>query len=273
MLKTIYNKLNYLEYQMGIGKFSSLLKLNKQLKNAAVSEKRCFILATGPSIKSMDLSPLESEFCISVSNFFVHPLFSKIKPRYHVFAGTHPPLTNEHIGNWWKDATASLTGNIQTRVLLNANDKKIKDQFEVFSNQQVFYYWGNGKFPVEFTKQIPAIQTVVHIALYLAMYLGIKEIYLLGCDHSWINHYRESMHFYHESQHSFTRNNYSEWSEIKDMGEEFKSYANLWDIYRNIRTEAISLNVGIYNATPGSLLDIFPRKEFAAIHNPATING
>jgi hypothetical protein len=215
----------------------------------------------------MDLAPLENEFCISVSNFFVHPLFSRIKPNYHLFAGTHPPLTNEHIGNWWKDATESLTGNPKTRILLNANDKKIKDQFNVFNEQEVFYYLGEGKFPVNFTRQIPDIQTVVHIAIYLAMYLGIKEIYLLGCDHSWITHFGQSMHFYQESQHSFTRNNYSEWSEIKDIGEEFKAYANLWDIYRNIRSEARSINVDIFNATPGSLLDIFPRKDFAEIHN------
>ena len=57
------------------------------------------------------------------------------------------------------------------------------------------------------------------------------------------------------------------------MGQEFKSYANLWDIYRNIRSEASTMNVAIYNATPGSLLDIFPRKEFAEIHNPTIING
>jgi hypothetical protein len=256
----------------GIGKYSSLLKANAPLKNSATQVRRCFILATGPSIQQQDLSSLQGEFCISVSNFFVHPLFKKLDPQFHIFAPTHPPITEEQIGLWWKDATEFMTGNTRTKVFLHATNKPEKEKFGVFSGQQVHYYYGGGRFPVDFTKQVPGIQTVVHLAIYLAMYLGIGEIYLLGCDHSWLNHYGKSMHFYQEEQHAFTRNNYSEWSEVKDIGEEFKNHANLWDIYRRIRTEAIKDNIRIYNATPGSLLDIFPRKELIQVLNTSTVN-
>ncbi|MFI5153329.1 MAG: hypothetical protein ACHQET_08360 [Chitinophagales bacterium] len=272
MLKGILSSVIQFQYDLGFGQFSPLLKGNAPLENTAKESRRCFILATGPSIKSMDLSGLENEFCISVSNFFVHPLFNKIRPSYHIFAGIHPPITNMQVGNWWEDAANAMEGNARTKVFINARDKKIQDEFSAFRNRPVHYYLEGGRYPVNFTKQLPEIQTVVHIAIYLATYLGIKEIYLLGCDHSWILHFGKSSHFYHESQHALTRNNYSEWSEIKDIGEEFRSYAVLWDIYRQIRTQALNKGVKIFNATPSSLLDIFPRRDLNEILNPVSIN-
>ena len=265
MIRKIYNELISFQYSAGIGKYSTLLKKNVILKNSVGNVQRCFILATGPSIQNQDISFLQNEYCISVSNFFVHPLFSHIRPAFHIFAGWHPPITHEQMRSWWEDAAKHFIKNERIKVFLNASDKIIEEKSDVFKNQQVHYYYGGGRFPVDFTRQIPEIQTVVHIAIYLAIYIGIKEIYLLGCDHNWLLHYGKSMHFYAEEQHAFTRNNYSEWSEVKDIGDEFKTYANLWDIYRRIRIEATQNNVSIYNATPGSLLDIFPRKELTKL--------
>lgn len=264
MLKNIYHQINLGLHDYGVGKYSSLLKKNKTLKNSAATEKRCFILATGPSIREQDLSLLENEFCISVSNFFVHPLFHKINPRYHIFAGSHPPITHQQMANWWRDAEDHFRGS-RAEIFIHAANKNIKDNFNLFKDQKVYYYLAEGEYPVDFSRAIPKIQTVVHIAIYLTMYLGLKEIYLLGCDHSWLKHHGTSQHFYNEEQHSFTKNNYSEWSEVKDIGYEFKTHSNLWDVYRRIRTECAKNGVQIYNSTPGSLLDIFPRKNLSEV--------
>lgn len=267
MIKKIYNQINVGLHDFGAGKYSPILKKNRDLKNSATDIKRCFILATGPSIKDQDLSGLENEFCISVSNFFVHPLFDKIRPKYHIFAGSHPPITPQQMVNWWQDAVNHFKDN-RINVFLHAVNKKMKDEFNVFQDQQVYYYLDGGRYPVDFTKAIPEIQTVVHIAIYLAMFMGIEEIYLLGCDHSWLLHFGRSQHFYKEEQHSFTRNNYSEWSEVKDIGYEFETYANLWNIYRKIRAEAKKKNCKIFNATPQSMLDIFPGVQLSEVINP-----
>jgi len=264
MLRKIYQETNLKLHEFEIGKYSRILKKNKQLKNAAGNTGRCFILATGPSIKEQDLSGLENEFCISVSNFFVHPLFKKINPRYHIFAGSHPPITPKQMADWWRDAEDHFRGS-STNVFIHAANKNIQEKFGLFKDRKLYYYLDGGKYPVDFSRAIPQIQTVVHIAIYLAMYLAVKEIYLLGCDHSWLLHHGISQHFYKEEQHSFTRNNYSEWSEVKDIGYEFKTHAKLWDVYRRIRVEAGKTNVQIYNSTPGSLLDIFPRKNLSEI--------
>ena len=266
MLRKIYQETNLKLHDLEIGKYSRILKKNSQLKNTAKNIDRCFILATGPSIREQDLSGLEDEFCISVSNFFVHPLFKKINPRYHVFAGSHPPITPEQMADWWRDAEGHFRGS-NVDIFIHAVNKNVQENFGLFKDHKVYYYLGEGKYPVDFAKAIPKIQTVVHVAIYLAMYLGFKEIYLLGCDHSWLLHHGISQHFYKEEQHSFTRNNYSEWSEVKDIGYEFKTHAKLWDVYRKIRSEAAKINCNIFNATPKSMLDIFPKKNLSEVLN------
>jgi len=49
----------------------ALLQHNSALKNSALG-KDAFILATGPSLKGVDLSFLAGQDCFSVSNFFLH---------------------------------------------------------------------------------------------------------------------------------------------------------------------------------------------------------
>ena len=79
------------------------LKRNVELKNK-YQDKKCFILGCGPSIKDQDLSMLEVHLSLSVSNFFIHPDFKKIKPEFHAFAATHDPITDEQMVAWLKDA-------------------------------------------------------------------------------------------------------------------------------------------------------------------------
>ena len=71
-------------------------KRNSEFKNVHKG-KRCFIIATGPSIASQNLLPLKNELCISVSQFYLHPGFSEIKPFYHIHAPNHPPFDSEDI--------------------------------------------------------------------------------------------------------------------------------------------------------------------------------
>ena len=94
-----------IQYLKGKTNFKNrILAENSILKNRSINIGRCFILATGPSINDIDLSILKGEFCISVSNFFVHPLFNEIKPEYHIFAESHHPITEEQYVSWLKDA-------------------------------------------------------------------------------------------------------------------------------------------------------------------------
>jgi hypothetical protein len=68
-----------------------LVAENSKFKNIHHGE-RCFILATGPSIKTQDLRYLQGELCIGVSQFFLHKDIKIISPKYHVLAPSHHPF-------------------------------------------------------------------------------------------------------------------------------------------------------------------------------------
>ena len=98
--------------------------------------KRCFILGCGPSISSQDLSPLEGEICISVSNFFVHPLFSKISPKYHCVTPLHPPFTDQDGIRWFREMERFMK---QTTLFFSVTDEHLIGKNHLFSGLDVKY--------------------------------------------------------------------------------------------------------------------------------------
>ena len=238
-----------------------VLKPNKLLKNSTLG-KRCFILATGPSINKMDLKKLKGELCISVSNFFIHPHFNTIKPEYHIFAASHSPISYEQFKAWFQDAEKHMPEG--QKVLVGLTDKVVVDTYQLFKKQRVFYYATSTKelahfSNIDMTKQTPIIQTSPHTAIYLALYLGVSKLYLLGADHDWILHYGETRHFYDEKKSALTQTNYNEWT--KDFEFILQSQVNLWRIYKSIKRYCEKRDVTVENCTPGSLLDVFPKKK------------
>ena len=176
-----------------------------------------------------------------------------------MFVQSHSPVTDEQWDTWLKDADTHFTKD--QKVFLGMRDKYLIDAKHPFKNPDVRFYglslYKKKKHSVRFDRLIPDIQTSAQLAIYLAIYLGCKEIYLLGVDHDWILHYGESRHFYDEKQSVLSKSGYNEWS--SDFGTQIKSYANLWKVYGNIAEYANLHDIKIINATPGSLLDIFPK--------------
>lgn len=247
------------------------LEKNIELKDK-YKDKRCFILGCGPSVNGQDLSKLAGEFCISVSNFFVHKDFKRIKPAYHVFAQSHEPITEEDMVVWLKDAEKHMPSGQE--IVMSAVDKDIVDKNALLEDQGVYYYIadqrsGRGIKRIDFTKKTPFVKTIVHQAIYLALYSGAKEIYLLGCDHSWIMHPGQGQHFYNENQNILAKTIEREKRNLRgaemNMEGQFLSYLLLWETYKKIRNLAQKHDVKIWNATPGSLLDIFPKVDLEEI--------
>ena len=91
-LLSIYSKqVAFKDYRVERDIISRLCKKNSKFKDIHNGE-RCFILATGPSIKTQNLRPLKNELCISVSQFYLHKDIQIISPKYYVLAPSHPPF-------------------------------------------------------------------------------------------------------------------------------------------------------------------------------------
>ena len=234
--------------------------------------ERCFILATGPSIKSQNLRPLANEICISVSNFFVHPDYECIRPQYHCIAPYHAPISEPGWQQWMDEAAGRVRN---TSLFFGLQDRERNMRNGRFANGNVHFLsllpvrTVPESLDIDLTHALPAPQSVPVMALFVALYLGCSEIFLLGCDHDWILNLKKSRHFYHEQQHALTRSGYDEWS-CSDVEANCSCYVRLWQQYKLTREVAHRNSVKVFNATPGSLLDVFPRAHYESVIGPRT---
>lgn len=238
----------------------ALLQANQKLRDRHAGE-RCFILATGPSIRGQSLLQLAGQTCISVSNFFVHPDYAHIRPRYHCIAPYHKPITEESWQQWMAEM-AGKTGAAE--LFFGLQDLERNNQRCLLEGRTVHHMHLGGSvgqiesLGIDLTGVLAPPQSVTIMALYAAVYMGFSEIILLGCDHDWILHLNQSRHFYSEDQHALNRAGYNEWfnSALDDY---CKDYISLWGQYRAVQKIAGAKGVRIVNGTRGGLLDLFPR--------------
>lgn len=241
----------------------ALLNKNLALKDTRKGE-RCFILGTGPSIKHQNLKLLQGENCIGVSNFFVHPDYAIIDPEYYCIAPYHLPIT-EDAWQQWMDEIEKNTGD--AKLFFGMSDKNRNEIHGRFRNRDIYYLrfgglWGRKTpYDIDISRMVPGPQSVSIMTLYVALYLGFKEIYLLGCDHDWLLHVNKSVHFYHENNHAMEKSGYNEWFQ-EDLEGQFQDYITLWRQYKGIREIASKVGAQIFNATEGGLLDVFPRVKY-----------
>jgi len=234
--------------------------------------KRGFILATGPSIKQQDLTPLQDEVCISLSNFFVHPDYPVIAPKYHCMAPFCHPNTEEAWDAWMQSlADALREKNPRGELLFPLHDIKRNGRITALSEREIFYMeMGAGvelaEIGVDLTRATMTPQSIPVQALQAALYMGFSEIYLIGCDHDWIMTLHKDNHFYEEKEHAVARalGEHKCWEGI-DIEAIGRSYVNLWQQYKLLRHIAAQQGTTIYNATKGGLLDVFPRVEYESL--------
>lgn len=227
-----------------------ILKKNKVWKNTGLN-KRAWILATGPSIKGMDLSSLKNEDCFSVSNFYLHSQLAVINPRAHFFAAYHLPLERSNFILWLKNADEALPK--ESAVFLALSDKAMIERFGIFKGREIFYLaMGSRKFKnINCQKLVPGIQTGPQMIINVLMYAGYKEIYLLGCDHNTLMNYGDIVENFYPPESEIRKDATSGagWLPIVEhLGTQIK----VFDIYEEFKRSNPS--VAIYNCSPTSWL-------------------
>lgn len=240
----------------------------KTFKNIHQGE-RCFILASGPSIKDQDLSFLQNETCIAVSQFFLHPQIQQIKPKYHCLAPQHEPFnddTNKIIfDNYKKHYTFPVKCFIGTtsfrhsyyNFLKNNSDYNIDSYFIDYSKAvDLNEYNYKSELVWDITENPFLIRTVIYEAIQLAYYMGFKKIYLLGVDHDYLKDVnRLSNHHFYDDSKSFSDEKHLAQITKEDW---FYIYHLRWKQYRLMKTFLQEQGVEIQNLTPNSMLDVFP---------------
>lgn len=182
--------LRYLSYSKDkvkiISRSADLLKKKKNHK--------AYIMATGPSIKDMNIAEVEGADFFSVSNFFLHDEIKKINLVAHFFANYHEPLILQEYIDWLSSADTVLDDG--TTICLSYDVKWLVDSHQIFEGKDVFYFSFEKElslYGLNLSKpfQSPHTSPVFLLALTIAM--GYEEVYLCGCDHTVLRDYKKNV--------------------------------------------------------------------------------
>lgn len=209
---------------------------------------RCFIVGNGPSLKIEDLNLLKEEECFASNKCYKIFQNTTWRPLYYVVQDRYC-LTDDEL-NKLVCAKYIFIGSycwrkhhIETENAICFRDVRIRDSDKLIFSEDA-------------KKRIISSYTVTFTILQIAVYLGYKEIYLLGMDHDFPYTFDESGNIQKNeniSTHFFRaeRNSDNGFANVEGMTKAYicaKKYADAHDIK-------------IYNVTRGGKLEVFARKE------------
>ena len=163
-------------------KWVKLAKKNKELMKYKTSDV-CYICGNGPSLKKVNLDELQGDTVAMndhwrvASNFKMRPTFYMINDDAYALPELHERLKG--VVECFPEIPHLMAVNI---------GHAIEEQFS--ENKTNIYYYSplgrtfNADYENDFCKITYATWNVVSCAILFAIWLGYKEIYLLGCDYS-----------------------------------------------------------------------------------------
>ena len=252
--------------------YKAVLSKNKIFKDIHKNE-RCFIVGTGPSINNQDMTLLKGENCIFLSQFYFHDEYKNIQPKYHLISGIaiHSDISYKVGINWYRQIEKNISKD--TILFINYLDRAFIVKNSLLKNHKVYYLAFQkllhdiSNFGIDMTKFLYSAQGIPIMAIQLSLYMGYKEIYLVGLDHCYDKKTGAS-HFY-ENGKSIVDVTALKKAEILVDGnyveESYRSFVFLLDQHKIINNYAKNIGFKIFNATDGGVLEVYPRIKFNSL--------
>ena len=246
------------------------LDRNAEFKNK-YEGKRCFIIGNGPSIKSIDFSKLADEYTFTVNQLPRNPEYEKLNTNFHVWA-------DERFFNLDEKCPEDMEIlDVMKRVNTASNKPVVfyKDvayemvnKFHLDKELNIFYYQQSSfehsdlaNANIDFTKLVPGFGTVIHYIILLAVYMGFKEIILLGCDCTGIVSIAESRVGKAENSaygYTISNNEKKRLEKVQNLTsfrDEMQWLVNVFDDYKILDEYCKKHGAKLMNATNPTLLE------------------
>lgn len=226
-------------------KFGSYLKLNREIYDIFPGES-CFVLGGGPSLRKIPIHYLVNKKLITVNKLYQWDGFSELNPVAH--CAIDPAMyVNETGERLYKE----MCSREDTHFLIsnNAPDKLLNLRNTYIA--LLGYLPSSRISPYDLSKPSAAFNNVVLYAIELAIYMGFRDIVLLGCDFNQFASRVES-HAYSDS---------SSTARQCTMTQDLLGHAIAILQHQFLYEFAKSKNVRVLNASEGSLLDVYPKLE------------
>lgn len=257
-----------------IKKYKNYISRNKELCDIYNGE-RCFILANGPSLSGLDFALLENEYTFTVNQLVRNPQFGKLKTNFHVWADR---IFFEIDLN--KDEDVEMLRTIKSVTEISPNVKVFYEvaalpmikQFKLDIHPYNYYFHAEGLNPrafeyktIDFSQVVPNYPTVIDYCILLAVYMGFKEIYLLGCDctsilnivQNKLKNAQNNSYAYRVSVNDAKR--MEMYASQRSIIDELKSQVAVFETYEALSRYCNRQNASLYNATDGGVLESIQR--------------
>jgi hypothetical protein len=242
------------------------LKKNVELKDKYNNE-RIFILGSGSSILLYDLKVLSNECVMTQNSFHMHNDISDINPTFHCVVPYYQTdkehsIWIEYIGDMKeKMPSTSFIWGLNTKALIdNHHPELIKQSYYIRTKYNPLTL---KKAKVNISKTIMNIPSVLTQCLTVAIYLGFKEIYLLGFDLDQICHTNDQTYGRFYGMSKITETEFEKDANQKLDVETTDGWYTWWLMNKQfflIKHFADQNNINIVNGTKGGILSYFKRE-------------
>lgn len=216
----------------------------RTLKNKHLGE-RCFIVATGPSLTIQDLEKLKNEVTFSMNSICLVFDETDWRPTYYGIQDIHVyQKLKSHIENLTTEGKF-IGDNISKKV------NKLENQY-IFPLNLLHHRVSNTNYHTKFSDDAFAVvysgYSITYSLIQIAVYMGFKEIYLLGAD----CHYSSNM-----------KHHFREYGHVDP--DYLKAGEQMIVAYEVAKKFADDHDINIYNATRGGRLEVFKRVDFEQV--------
>lgn len=219
-------------------------KMIRALKNKHQGE-RCFIIATGPSLTIEDVNKLKNEYTIGVNSIF--RLYDKIDWRPDYYTILDAGVCKSYIENGMMDIDSFAKENCFINSICRDIIKSRNTIYIHYNWLKHSYKYGNleFKYTPNLVYGLYDFYSVTHASIQMAIYMGFKEIYIIGVD----NNYMGSKTHFVETKGDDTF----------DYQQALTTQTSMDAGYEQIRKIAEEQGVKVYNATRGGKVEAFER--------------
>lgn len=228
--------------------------------------RRCFVIAHGPSLRSMDLSPLAKEHVLTVNSFHDYQEYRDIVPVCHTMIDPFFFTKEHYLPSLRGISAARFPG---TKLFFPLQYRPIVErELDAQKGLDIHYLVQGGNVEtnsnIDLSGVVPGLQTVPIAALMIALHLGFSRVYLIGCDLDFLNdvvgvqplrvRYRR---FEKEEEQDWSKEGFDYTLACDAVVKMFKGFALMRD--------QAAPEQQIFNAGKGGWLDLFPRVEFKSL--------
>lgn len=244
---------------------------------------KIIILANGPSLRKTieENEDLIKNLPTLAVNFMANtPEFSILRPDYYVLADPHffNGTQHENVMSLWEHISdSSWPMTLCVPATMKSKAEKLIGQSKNISICTFNFVGVEGfgwfeKLAYRLRMGMPRPRNVLVPSIMTAIAAGYKEIYLCGADHSWLETIRVTdenhvvsvqPHFYVDSSKELTRSE----KEYQDyhLHDIIKSFYIAFRSYHSIANYIRKSGIKVYNSTPGSFIDAFPRRSVSEL--------